>query len=91
MPLMLSLYLGGVLGFAYPKEQAENFLNRRRGLVSMLPLPLAAIGGEETRGAATLLSSMGTLMSFLTLKGWCSLSHPKVCVTPKKIKSLNLV
>jgi hypothetical protein len=37
--LMLSRHLGGMLGLAYPKEQAENFLNRRRGLVSLLYTP----------------------------------------------------
>jgi hypothetical protein len=36
---MLSLHLGGMLGLAYPKEQVENLLNRRRRLVSLLPTP----------------------------------------------------
>jgi hypothetical protein len=39
------------------------------GLSPCRPLPLAALDGEEPRGATALLSSKGALRSFLILKG----------------------
>jgi hypothetical protein len=47
MPLMLILHIGGMLGLKHPKEQAENFLNMRWRLVSLLPSPSSSSGGEE--------------------------------------------
>jgi hypothetical protein len=74
---MLEPYIYIMLGLAHPKQQAKNLLNRRWGLYPCCPLPLAALGGES-RGAAALLFSMESRKSFLILKGWCFLSHPKV-------------
>jgi hypothetical protein len=77
-PLTLSLHIGCVLGHSNPKEPAKNLLNRGWRLISLLPLPLAALGGEEPRVVTALLSSTGALRSFLIRKGWCSLSQPTV-------------
>jgi hypothetical protein len=69
-PFMLSLHLGGVLGLAYPKEQAENILNRRWGLSPCCPLLLAVIGGEETGcPIAALQFSTRAFRSFFILRG----------------------
>jgi hypothetical protein len=38
-PLMLNLHIGGVLELAHSRKQAENLLNRRQRLVSLLPSP----------------------------------------------------
>jgi hypothetical protein len=38
-PIILSLHISGMLGLVHPKELVDNLLNRRRGLVSLLPSP----------------------------------------------------
>jgi hypothetical protein len=73
-PLMLRLYIYGMLGLAHPKQQTKKIRIGDGGLSLGCPLPVAALGGEEC-GAAAIDSSTGALKSFLICKGWCSFSQ----------------